>query len=83
MQSTAGWEEYTDYVFPDDNRALGGLKLMENAAKWKAGLLNMAGAASAVKRKAEELEEDEDGGAAPSKAPTYVQDDAELNIDDA
>lgn len=77
-------------MFPDDERGLGGLKLMENAAKWKAGLLSLSGggaaaAAPSLKRKAEELEEEEeegDDGAAPAPSGP-VQDEAELDIDDA
>jgi len=87
--ATNGWEEYVDYVFPDDDRGVGGLKLLENAAKWKAGLLNLPGA---MKRKAEALQleaadggdrdrdREEDGAAARSDGPAPI-DDAELNID--
>ena len=35
----AGWEEYHDYIFPDDEKASSGLKMLELAHKWKAGLL--------------------------------------------
>jgi crooked neck len=31
----AGWEQYIDYVFPDDEAAQPGLKLLEIAKKWK------------------------------------------------
>ena len=31
----AGWEEYTDYVFPDDEIAQPSLKLLAMAKKWK------------------------------------------------
>ena len=30
-----GWEEYYDYHFPDDEKKVVGLKLLENAMKWK------------------------------------------------
>ena len=30
-----GWEEYYDYEFPDDSNKAAGLKLMQNARKWK------------------------------------------------
>lgn len=33
-----GWEEYYDYEFPDDEKKAAGMKLMENALKWKAAL---------------------------------------------
>ena len=29
------WEDYYDYIFPDDEKPVRGLKLLENAAKWK------------------------------------------------
>lgn len=45
--SSAGWEEYFDYVFPDDVAAQPSLKILEMAHKWK---LN--------KRKADDLEEE-------------------------
>jgi crooked neck len=31
----AGWEEYVDYVFPDDQASQPSLKLLEMAKKWK------------------------------------------------
>jgi crooked neck len=31
-----GMEEYYDYVFPDDEKKVGGLKILEMARKWKA-----------------------------------------------
>lgn len=31
----AGWEEYFDYIFPQDQAAKGGFKLLEAAARWK------------------------------------------------
>ena len=30
-----GWEEYYDYQFPDDEASSAGLKILENAMKWK------------------------------------------------
>ena len=29
------WEDDYDYIFPDDEKPVRGLKLLENAAKWK------------------------------------------------
>jgi len=46
--ATGGWEEYYDYLFPDDEQGAPGLKLLENAMKWKA-----AAAAAAAKAAAE------------------------------
>lgn len=31
----AGWEEYFDYIFPDDQASKGSFKLLEAARKWK------------------------------------------------
>lgn len=33
--SDGGWEEYWDYVFPDDSSAASSLKLLQMARKWK------------------------------------------------
>ena len=30
-----GWEEYYDYVFPDDEKKIGSLKILEKALLWK------------------------------------------------
>ena len=35
LQSEAGWEEYYDYIFPDDEGAKPNLKLLSMAKKWK------------------------------------------------
>jgi len=51
----AGWEEYYDYIFPDDSKAASGLKMLELAHKWKQGLLKAAQAPAE-----EDAEEDED-----------------------
>jgi crooked neck len=31
-----GWEEYYDYLFPDDEKKVGSLKILEKAMAWKA-----------------------------------------------
>jgi hypothetical protein len=36
VQSSAGWEDYVDFVFPEDQQGQGNLKLLENAARWRA-----------------------------------------------
>lgn len=38
----AGWEEYIDYVFPDDESAQPSLKLLALAKKWKENMTNSA-----------------------------------------
>lgn len=30
-----GWEEYYDYIFPDEEQASANLKILEMARKWK------------------------------------------------
>lgn len=34
--SELGWEEYYDYIFPDDEKKVGSLKILEKALAWKA-----------------------------------------------
>jgi hypothetical protein len=34
-QADAGWEEYYDYIFPDDESAQPNLKLLAMAKMWK------------------------------------------------
>jgi len=34
-QTDAGWEEYYDYIFPDDESAQPNLKLLAMAKMWK------------------------------------------------
>jgi len=38
--SDAGWEEYFDYIFPDERESQPNLKLIEMAHKWKKQKLN-------------------------------------------
>jgi len=35
IQNDAGWEEYYDYIFPDDQSAQPNLKLLAMAKMWK------------------------------------------------
>jgi len=32
---STGWEEYYDYIFPDEEQASANLKILEMARKWK------------------------------------------------
>ena len=34
-EDTSGWEEYYDYIFPDDQAQSKNLKILELAHKWK------------------------------------------------
>ncbi|KAL6056271.1 Crooked neck-like protein 1, variant 2 [Balamuthia mandrillaris] len=36
--TNAGWEEYWDYIFPDEQAALPNLKILERAHRWKSKL---------------------------------------------
>ena len=40
FKSDAGWEEYVEYVFPDDSAAQPMLKLLSKAKKWKEDMEN-------------------------------------------
>lgn len=53
-----GWEEYYDYSFPDDEKAIVGIKILENAMKWKQLMAN-AGAVAPVKDSGDQDEESE------------------------
>ena len=35
LQSDAGWEEYYDYIFPDDEANMPNFKLLQMARLWK------------------------------------------------
>jgi crooked neck len=37
VNEEAGWEEYYDYIFPDDQEQKKSLKILELAQKWKKG----------------------------------------------
>ena len=96
--SIGGWEEYYDYVFPDDEKAASGLAFLEKAMAWKKKLALAAasqdGEASEAtttgnKRKADgELSEEEDedsqaaAGASAAGAETADGDDNDDDDDD-
>jgi len=54
----AGWEEYFDYIFPDEETAKPNLKLLEAARKWKTQQQNASESSEAL---------------APGPAPTFVR----------
>ncbi|GFO15887.1 pre-mRNA-splicing factor clf1 [Plakobranchus ocellatus] len=62
----AGWEEYFDYIFPDEESAKPNLKLLALAKMWKEG-----------KEKDDEGDKEKDGGSDEDKE----KDTAEENID--
>ena len=59
--SELGLEEYYDYNFPDDEKKVAGLKILENAMKWKAAAAERARAADAAANGGEEEVEEEGG----------------------
>ena len=59
--SELGLEEYYDYNFPDDEKKVAGLKILENAMKWKAAAAERARAAEAAANGGEEEVEEEGG----------------------
>lgn len=42
MQTEEGWEEFFDYIFPEDESAKPNLKLLANAKLWKKKLQDMS-----------------------------------------
>ena len=59
--SELGLEEYYDYNFPDDEKKVAGLKILENAMKWKAAAAERARAAEAAANGEDGDEEEEEG----------------------
>lgn len=55
LQSDAGWEEYHDYIFPDDETAAPNLKLLSMAKMWKSAT--------------QEDEDDSEGDSSDGEAP--------------
>jgi crooked neck len=45
VQEEAGWEEYFDYIFPDEEQRSGRLAILEKARAWKKQRLEESGAA--------------------------------------
>jgi len=35
VEEDGGWEEYYDYIFPDDDSAVSKMKILDIARKWK------------------------------------------------
>jgi hypothetical protein len=70
-----GAEDYYDYVFPDDVKPIAGLKILENAMKWKQMLAAANGGA------AEEEDEDEDGGGDEEGEEGEGDGEGEMDID--
>jgi hypothetical protein len=75
---TEGWEEYYDYIFPDEQAAKPNLKLLASAKMWKQKRQEMLDAAAAKKEAAEdgnadgsvEPEDGEDGEADTATSTT-------------
>lgn len=59
----AGWEEYYDYIFPNDVSALPHLKFLEKAKLWKEKAAEAAAEAEAAQNEeGDEAEEEEGAG---------------------
>lgn len=71
-----GWEEYYDYVFPDDQKKIGNLKILEKALLWK----KMSEAAA--KEQEEEAEEEEEGQRKRARTVDSAVDASSIDIDD-
>ena len=56
----AGWEEYWDYIFPDDEAAAPNLKLLQMARMWKQKQATGDESSSSSSSESEEEEEEED-----------------------
>lgn len=67
-QSSAGWEEYIDYIFPDDQQAKSSLRILEMAHAW---------ARKRKKPDSELVDEENEDGAGAAAA-----DDNELDLDE-
>ena len=78
-----GFEEYYDYQFPDDEKKIVGLKLLENAMKWKMAAASAAAAttAAAVAAPSERMSSSESEGESDGER-RGAMDSNEMNIDD-
>ncbi len=85
MQTELGWEEYYDYLFPDEQDKASNLKILEMARKWKKQKTEAASGASAG---AEEASAPAPAPAAAAAAPASEAAGAaptssgEINIED-
>ena len=92
----AGWEEYYDYVFPEENKAAGSMKILQMAQMWKKNKMKGSvpqaeaetasasenGATVGSKRKASEHDEHSDDQPDNKRqASAAATDDNELDID--
>ena len=60
LQTSTGWEEFFDYIFPDDEKAMPNLKLLERARLWKRQKLNEGIARAEADGGEEDTEENND-----------------------
>lgn len=58
--TSTGWEEFFDYIFPDDEKAMPNLKLLERARLWKRQKLNEGIARAEADGGEEDTEENND-----------------------
>ena len=69
LQTEAGWEEYYDYIFPDDEGAKPNLKLLSMAKKWK----------EATSSDSDESDDDEDAESADEDKDNDTEKDKKDN----
>jgi len=88
-----GWEEYYDYVFPDDEKKIGSLKILEKALLWKqaAAALEASSSSTTTTAAATATGEEEVGESTMEVSTTTLgkrsleesqKDDAAIDIDD-
>lgn len=80
-QSQAGWEEYYDYIFPDDQQAQSSLKILQMAHLWKKRKAAESGVADAEEGEEPAAKRMATGGAA-ADAAAAAADEAEINLED-
>uniref|UniRef100_A0AAF5PST3 Crooked neck protein n=3 Tax=Wuchereria bancrofti TaxID=6293 RepID=A0AAF5PST3_WUCBA len=74
----AGWEEYFDYVFPDEQTSKGSMKLFEAARRWKEKLTQVA---LSIEKDADKNVEDSDIKDEPTEREMKVrEDDSDTDI---
>ena len=83
-----GWEEYYDYHFPDDEKKVVGLKLLENAMKWKNAMSGGVGGFEDNGNTNSNSSNDDlppdffDNGDANASSMLGKRDNAEIDLDD-
>lgn len=77
--SELGFEEFYDYQFPDDEKKIMGLKILENAMKWKQSMASVDGDNSNTNNSTSDPFDNFGGAGSKRKAEVLSED---INIDD-